>query len=160
MTLKYENLISVPWGGLGQRDCYSLIMDFYEQNFGIKLTNYARPNDWSSDELDLIRDLYEREGFEMITEWRIKDLRPADILAMSIGEANPNHLAIFLDNDEIIHHLYGKMSRTEPFRGFWRNHISFVLRHPDVPDLRPVRPDAKLMDILRARNAAPTERSE
>jgi cell wall-associated NlpC family hydrolase len=155
--LKYEHLEGIPFTTIGDRDCYELVRDFYSENFNMDLTPYARPHDWASDKMDLIRNLYDREGFEMITDWKIKDLRPADVMAVSINEANPNHLAIYVGEGNILHHLYGKRSRLEPLRGFWRNHTSFILRHPDVPDLRPVYPDVDYMELLRARNSPPSE---
>lgn len=160
MTLKYEHLIGIPFTGIGKRDCYALAQDFFWDNFQMKFTDYARPHDWKSDSVDLIRQNYEREGFKMITEWSMKDLRPADVLALFFGESNPNHLAIWLgeqgkDSHEILHHIYGRMSRAEPF-GFWRNQVSFILRHPDIPDLRPVYPDIDIMDLIRAKTAPPT----
>lgn len=154
MTLEYEHLIDRPflWG---TSDCLSLFRDFYKINFGIEITNYARPTNWSSDKLDLMRLCYEREGFDMITSWKPKDLRPGDVLCMAIGESNANHFAIYLGDDELLHHLYGRFSSKEVFRDFWRNSICYILRHPDVPDLRPVYPDIDLLEILNARNAAP-----
>lgn len=154
--LKYEQLEGRRFTEIGDKDCYALCMDFFNDNFGIKLTNYARPADWQSAHTDLIRNLYERDGFEMITEWKAKDLRPADVLALMISEPNPNHLAIYLGNDEIIHHLYRKLSRREPFSGVWRNHTAFILRHPDVPDLRPPVETQDLAEFISARNAPPT----
>jgi cell wall-associated NlpC family hydrolase len=153
--LKYERLVGRPfiWG---TADCLSLFRDFYKDNFGIEIRNYARPTDWSSDQIDLMRLCYEREGFDMITDWRLKDLRPGDVLCMAIGERNANHFAIFLGDGMIVHHLYGKMSTHEEFRGFYRNHVCFILRHPDVPDLRPVYPDVDIASLISARNATPT----
>lgn len=151
--LKFEHLQGIDFTGIGQRDCYELNRDFFRDNFGIELPPFARPHDWESDKIDLIRNLHEQCGFEAITEWKIKDLRPADVLAMSINESNPNHLAINLGDGNILHHLFGRKSRIEPLAGFWRNHTAFVLRHPDVPDLRPVYPDVQYMDLLNARNA-------
>jgi cell wall-associated NlpC family hydrolase len=150
--LKYEHLIDRPfvWG---YSDCLSLFRDFYEQNFGISITNYARPTNWSSDKIDLMRLCYEREGFEMITEWKLKDLRPGDVLCMAIGEQNANHFAIYLGNDQLVHHLYGRTSTLETLRGFYRNAICFILRHPDVPDLTPVYPDVDIRSLISARNA-------
>jgi cell wall-associated NlpC family hydrolase len=153
MTLKYEHLQAIPFTGIGKRDCYALATDFFRDNFGIELTPYARPHDWEADKLDLFRNHYEAEGFDMITEWKPKDLRPADVLVMAIREANPNHCAIYLGDDTILHHLYGRMSSVEPLRGFYRNHTAFILRHKDVPDLRPVYPDVDYMELLRARNS-------
>lgn len=152
MNLKYEHLLHRPFTGVGRDDCLKLFRDFYRDNFSIEIRDYARPHDWSSDKLDLMRMCYEREGFDQITEWRVKDLRPADVLCVAVGEANPNHFAIFVGEDTIVHHLYGKMSRAEPFRGFWRTHTCFILRHPDVPDLRPVYPDVDILELIHARN--------
>lgn len=152
MTLIYEHLVDRPFAW-GSSDCLSLFRDFYETNFNIKITNYARPSNWSSDSLDLMRLCYEREGFDMITEWKLKDLRPGDVLCMAIGEQNANHFAIYLGDGELVHHLYGRTSTKETFRGFHRNSTSFILRHPDVPDLRPVYPDVDIRSLLDARNA-------
>jgi cell wall-associated NlpC family hydrolase len=150
--LKYEHLLDRPFSW-GSSDCLSLFRDFYRDNFGINITNYARPSDWSSDQLDLMRLCYEREGFELISDWKLKDLRPADVLCMAIGERNANHFAINLGNDQLVHHLYGRRSTLETFRGFYRNSICYILRHPDVPDLTPVYPDVDIRTLLDARNA-------
>lgn len=150
---QYAHLIGKPFTGIERDDCFALASDFYDVNFGIKVRNYARPSDWDANKLDLIRNFHEKEGFEMITEWKVKDLRPADILAMASSEGNADHLAIFLGDDKILHHLYGRISREEPFHGFWRDKVMYVLRHPDVPDLRPVYPDTNIMELLRARNS-------
>lgn len=152
VDLKIEEFEGIPWDGIGGHDCYELVRDFYRENFQIELTDYARPHDWESDKLDLLRNLYKHDGFKMITEWTPDELRPGDALCMSINEGNPNHIAIYVGEGEILHHLYGRMSRKEPFHGFWRNHISFILRHPDVPDLRPKVMDVNLLDFVRARN--------
>ncbi len=136
---------------------YRLFRQFYIDNFDITITNYARPTNWSSDQIDLMRLCYEREGFDMITDWKPKDLRPGDVLCMAIGERNANHFAVYLGDDELIHHLYGRLSSKETFRDFYRNTTCFVLRHPDVPDLRPVYPDVDIASLIRARNDAPPE---
>jgi cell wall-associated NlpC family hydrolase len=154
--LKYHQLTGRAFTGIGNDDCFALSIQFFKDNFGIEITDYPRPNDWESDELNLIELLYEREGFDKITDWKAKDLRPGDVLCMAVGERNPNHLAIFVGNNTIVHHLYGRLSRTDDLRDFWLHQTCFILRHPDVPDLRPVYPDVDIMDLLRARNAPPT----
>ena len=154
--LKYEHLLGKPhvWGST---DCLSLFRDFYAENFGIHITNYARPSNWSSEKIDLMRLCYEREGFNMISDWKLKDLRPADVLCMAIGERNANHFALYLGDDRLIHHLYGRFSSEEVFRDFYRNTTCYLLRHPDVPDLRPVYPDVDIASLIRARNISPPE---
>ena len=151
--LKYEHLVGIPFSGIGRDDCFKLFRDFYADNFDIKIANYARPHDWSSDKLDLIGLCHEREGFEKITDWKVKDLRPADVLCMAIGESTPNHFSIYVGDSKLIHHLYGRTSSVDEFRDFFRNTTCYLLRHPDVPDLRPVYPDVTIADLLNARNA-------
>jgi hypothetical protein len=151
MTLRYEHMLDRPFL-IGKNDCLSLFREFYRDNFGLDVTNYARPKNWRSDKLDLIRLLYEREGFEMITDWKASDLRPGDLLCMCIGQGNPNHFAIVVEDSQILHHLENQLSKVEVFRDFWRNCTAFVLRHPDVPDLRPVLPAVDIGTILNARH--------
>lgn len=148
--LKYEHLVgrTFAWG---IRDCFSLARDFFKDNFDIDLPNYARPQDWSSDRLDLIGMLYEPAGFERITDWRLKDLRPADVLCVSVGESNPNHFSIYVGDNTIVHHLYGRLSTAEPLQSFWSHATAYILRHKDVPDLTPVLPDVTIESLLRER---------
>src|SRR3546814_14920044 len=89
--------------------------------FGVHVTDYARPVDWESDQIDLIRACHEREGFEMITTWRAKDLRPGAVLCMAIGEGNPNHMALYVGEGEILHHLTNRHSTREPYRDYWKS---------------------------------------
>jgi cell wall-associated NlpC family hydrolase len=149
VTLRYEHLQGIPYSL--ERDCYELGRDFFRDNFGIELTPYARPQDWSSDNHDLIRQLHEREGFQMLTDWKIADIRPADVFCLAIGQGNPNHFAIYLGDNKLLHHLRGRFSSVEVYRDVYRNSTSFILRHPDVPDLRPVLPDTTIASLLNDR---------
>jgi cell wall-associated NlpC family hydrolase len=156
VTLTYQHLLNKPFTGIGNQDCFKLAIDFFWDNFQIRIPNYARPSDWSSDKLDLMRILPDHCGFETITDWRLKDLRPADVLCIAVGESNPNHFAVYVGDDKIVHHRYGRFSNEETLRDFWRRQTAFILRHSQVPDLRPTYPDLDLRDFLRARNSAPT----
>lgn len=149
--MKYDHLLGRSFVH-GARDCFSVCIEFFRDNFGIEITDYARPQDWSADNVDLIRTLHEREGFKTITDWKAADLRPADVLALAIGESNPNHLALYVGDNTMIHHLAGRFSTAEPYRDFWRNSTCFILRHPSVPDLRPVHQNTDIGSILRARH--------
>lgn len=153
--LKYDDLLGIPFGGIGTQDCLSLVRGFFATNFDIQIEDFVRPNDWNSDDLDLIEKLHERAGFEKITNWKPKDLRPGDILCMAIGERNANHMAVYVGDSEIIHHLYGRMSSKEPLRDFWFSSTCYLIRHPAVPDLNPVYPDVDIMELLRVRNSPP-----
>lgn len=148
--MKWDNLLGLPFE-MGVRDCFALSRDFFQQNFGFEFEDYARPNNWDADRLNLIEACYTQEGFEKISDWKAKDLRPADVLCMAIGSSAPNHFAVCVGDNMMIHHLENRLSSEEVYRDFWRNMTCFILRHPDVPDLRPVYPDKDIGEILRER---------
>lgn len=155
--LKVDEFTGRRFTEVGDEDCFHLVRIFYKENFGIDITNYARPSDWRADASDLITQLHEREGFIKIGNWKPKDIRPGDVIVMSVGEANPNHLGIYVGNDEMLHHQLKRLSRKEQYSGVWHHHTAFLLRHPDVPDLRPVPPIQDLAEFIDARNAPPTD---
>lgn len=146
--MKYENLLGKPWK-VNETDCFTLVIDFFKQNFDIDIPNFARPEDWDADKLDLIRKLYPKAGFQLMQDW--DDLRPGDVFATNFATSNPNHFVIYVGDNEVIHHRYGMNSTKESYRPAFKMITSFVLRHPDVPDLRPVLPDVDIEDLIRAR---------
>jgi cell wall-associated NlpC family hydrolase len=148
MELKYDNLLGKPWE-INKTDCFSIVVDFFDQNFDIKIPNFARPVDWNADKLDLVRMLYPKGGFEIMDDWN--DLRPADVLATCFGTSNPNHLVIYVGNNEIVQHKFGVNSNKETYRPAWKAVTGYILRHPDVPDLRMPLPNVTLEELLSAR---------
>ena len=148
--MQYEHLIGRQFD-FGTHDCIDLVRCFYRDNFGIEIENIARPSGWDADKIDIIRLSYESQGFEMLPHWRVKNLRPGDLLAMAIRSGNPNHLAVYLGENEILHHRTGRMSEVEVLRDTYCHLTSFVLRHPAVPDYSVQQPDVKIEDLLRAR---------
>ncbi|WP_051504156.1 NlpC/P60 family protein [Sphingomonas jaspsi] len=146
----YQPFIGRPFL-YGVRDCYALVRDIYEASFGLKLTNYARPTNWRADTVDLINSLYAHDGFQMVVDWTAKDLRPGDILCMAVGERAANHMAVYVGDNKVAHHLWGRLASEDPYRDFFRSTTCFVLRHPDVPDLRPVLPVTDIRSLLRER---------
>lgn len=158
--IKYKHLIGRPYKA-GEADCYGIIRDFFQDNWGITLTNYARPADWWNHGLDLYRQAAEREGF-LVGEVRPRDLRPGDLLGISIGAAVIHHVGVFLGENEpkpILHHYTGRLSEVTEFRGVWKNSLCVVGRHKDVPPIAKDQSTLNLIDILpeRFKNAVPPE---
>ena len=150
MDLKYEHLLGREYEA-GTVHCYSLVRDFYRDNFGILGADYAIPHDLDADVLNLVGLLHEREGMEKVENWTLKSLQPGDVLCTAIRAANPNHLVVYVGGNTVVHHLRGRTSCAEPLRDFWRMVTCFILRHPDVPDLRPTLSQTTIMDLARAR---------
>lgn len=128
--MKYEALLNRPFD-YGRTDCFSLVRDFYEANFGIEITNYARSSDWWSEGLNLMMDNYHREGFRVVddhpSEWRV-----ADLILMAIASPVANHLGVLVESGKMLHHMPGRLSRVEDYRGLYRNNTVAVLRHKNV----------------------------
>lgn len=126
--MNYQNLLGRPFEH-GIQDCYTLARDFYRQNFDLHLADYARPNQWWENGLNLYMDNFRAEGFELVD-----DLRPriGDAFLLAIHSEVPNHAAIYVGDGEIIHHLYGRLSRKELYRGAWSSMECARLRHPSV----------------------------
>lgn len=150
MSLKYEHLLGRSYCPRKQ-NCYTMVREIYADNFAIDLRDYPFPVDWDANTLDLIGPLSETFGAIKLEDWSIKTLRPGDVMAMAVRSANPNHFAAYVGENKVVHHLWGHLSREETLRDFWRMSTCFVLRHPDVPDLTPVKPITTIQELARAR---------
>lgn len=116
----------------GINDCYSLIRNFYRVSFAIDLTNYARPDMWWHQDMNLYKDFIECEGFSLIDFDKLNKLQYGDIILMAIKTEMPCHAAIYIGNGMILHHFYGKKSSIELYKGLWYNTTVAVYRRPDV----------------------------
>lgn len=140
--LRYKHLLGKKFL-MGKDDCYSMLMRMYKDNLNIELTNYARADDWwLYDDVDHYVEKYKREGFYLIDEPNLEDLRPFDVFLIAIPDPRKmdktvtNHCAIYLGDGEVIHHRYGTLSNVVPYRTVLRNLTTHVIRHKLVPDLR------------------------
>lgn len=147
MKIEYLNLIGKQFEA-GKQDCFTMVRDFYQQNFDIKMKNYSRPSNWNADQLDLITNIYPQVGFQPVDDW---DLRPGDLLATAIGSSNPNHFVIYVGDNQLIQHKYMQLSSIDDYRPAWKMVTCYLLRHPDVPDLRPVLATVSIETLLRNR---------
>jgi len=151
MKLEYEPVLGRQWTEIGGNDCFRVVRDIFDLNFKIKITNFARPKDWDADKLDIIGEMHEREGFYKLLDWDFRSLKPGDVLAIALGSHNPNHLAVYVGENLIVHQLLYQMSKSEILRDFWRNSTCYVLRHKDVPDMTEQKPTIDIMEIINGR---------
>ena len=159
MTLKYSHLEGLDFDP-DNRNCYSLLRDFYRDNYGIELTDYPNPTDWWNNGMDLYRELSASEGFEILHE-PIHRWRPGDVIVMAIESSVGSHVAILLDNGKILHHLYGQLSGVTAYGGMFRNRTVGVYRHKDVPFTPRANQSLDIMELLppHVRNRIQHQRS-
>lgn len=125
--MKYENLLGRQFVH-GITDCYSIIKDFYKQNYDINLTDYARPDDWWNNGENLYLDNAEKEGFTVFS-YDFKLLEDGNVLLFQIKSPVPNHAAIILGT-KLLHHLPKRLSCLDSFNGIWRSCCTHILKHP------------------------------
>lgn len=140
--LEYKHLLGRKFE-MGVNDCGSMLINMFKDNLNIKLTNYARPtNFWRFEGINPYVDNYHKEGFRLIDEPQLKDLRPFDVFLIAIPDPSSlvktvtNHCAIYLGEGLIIHHRLGEFSKVEMYKGSLRHLTTHIIRHKDVPDLR------------------------
>lgn len=114
----------------GILDCFTLFKDFLWREFGIRLNNYDREDDWWNKG----QELYSMDRLNTEGLFQIKDEpKRGDIILMNIRSKVPNHAAVYLGNGQMLHHLHGKLSRTEPYGGMWAERTCYIVRHKDMP---------------------------
>ena len=112
----------------GTFDCYSLLTDFYEREFRIKLHRFPelRINQWWNQGYDILGDHWASQGFIEVTDGTFKH---GDALAIAMNSDVANHVAVYVTGDIILHHLVNRLSRRETFGPYWYSRVKLHLRH-------------------------------
>lgn len=127
---KHTHLIGLPFV-YGVQDCYSIVRSFYMDNYGIELPNYARPNEFWKYGMDMYRDRYIKNGFDVL-HCHPSEYREGDVVLMAISSTVANHAGVLLENGKILQHLWGRLSSIDQYGGLFRNTTVGVFRHRDV----------------------------
>jgi proteasome lid subunit RPN8/RPN11 len=112
----------------GVSDCVTLVVDYYQQEFGIVLDDSIHlARDWYQDvgNYDRLKNAFIQRGFAVVDE-----LKPNDLVVMQLAGQCPNHVAVYLGDNRIIHHpSETTLSRSEMYGAYWRHNTAFYLRH-------------------------------
>lgn len=111
----------------GTLDCYGLVRDYYKRELGIELLNFERQDDWWSKGQNLYVDNFSIAGFEQRSFGDHPQV--GDVLLMQICADVPNHAAIYIGDDTILHHLYGRLSSREVYGGYYKKHTTHTLKY-------------------------------
>lgn len=121
----------------GVHDCYAFIRDWYAQEAGILLPDFARDLDWwePDDEgkvhFDLYADGFEGAGFVKVD--RPYNPLPGDVFLCRVKSQVMNHGGVYVGDGLIGHHLLWELSGRRP-AALWRPKLDFLVRHRDLPD--------------------------
>jgi cell wall-associated NlpC family hydrolase len=110
----------------GVLDCYAIIRDWYAQEKNISLLDFERSDEWWKMGGNLYLDNFEKAGFKKIT---LEDLSCGDVILMTVNSTVPNHGAIYLGDNVILHHVHGRLSTRDIFGGYWLKNAMVYLRY-------------------------------
>lgn len=108
----------------GVLDCYTIVRDWYARERHIILPDYTRSDEWWAHGQNLYLENFRDAGFVDGAE-----LHVGAVLLMQIASPVPNHAAVYLGDDMILHHLHGRLSSRDVYGGMFRKHTVKVLRY-------------------------------
>lgn len=111
----------------GKSDCGTIIEDAFHL-MGINLDLTVR-----GDMLDDMKSGYITDSLERVGFYRVNDIQEGDVLVTTYNNS-ADHMMLYLGNEEVIHHLYNRLSRVDFLHGFYRKKISYIFRHKDYKD--------------------------
>ena len=125
----------------GINDCYSLIRDYYYNEFKITLNEIPRNWEWWAPESSQSESLYikyfKEQGFQLLDSNTKK--QHGDIVVMCIrSHRGPNHAGIYLNEEKILHHLSGNKAVDRgripytSYIGSWHKYITQWARHEQL----------------------------
>lgn len=111
----------------GVLDCYALVKDYYDEKLNIALPHYPRPTVWHEVGNSYLLDNFRACG--LFEEVPLEDLQPNDCVLMQIASTVPNHVAVYVGDDKILHHLENRLSGHDVYGGFWRKVSTHAFRY-------------------------------
>lgn len=118
-------LVGREWSH-GVLDCYAIIRDYYRIERGIELPDFVRHDEWWHLGQNLYLDHFEEAGFREVPFEQISD---GDVVLFQMRSPVPNHAAIYLNGNIILHHLTNRLSSRDVFGEWYRRQVRKVLRH-------------------------------
>lgn len=123
--------VVVPYIGrpyiTGVQDCFSLMSDYYNREFGIRLGKYIYAERWWEQGKSLFADNFLSEGFNKLIN---EEPQVGDCFLIQCGARVPNHIAIYMGDDKILHHCIERLSRIDVYGGgYWQKHTTHHIRH-------------------------------
>ncbi|KQS84245.1 NlpC/P60 family protein [Rhizobium sp. Leaf383] len=143
--MKYDHLLGRPFDYKNQ-NCIHLVRDFYADNFGVQFPNFACPKQFWEHDLNLYMARYQKCGFYLL-DCHPSQYLPGDVILCAVESSIGNHAGVFVEDGQVLHHMFGRLSVVEPYRLLLRNTTLAVFRHKDVV-LEKTETTANLLDLV------------
>jgi len=107
-------------------DCYSLVRDYFKKELNLQLRDYYRCDNFWEKGQSLYEDNFMKEGFVKIP---VDQIRKHDLLFMHLAANLPNHAAIYVGDQQVLHHVQGRLSSRDILGEYYMKNIAFAARH-------------------------------
>jgi len=130
-TFLYDRIFKI-----GETDCYTVVKEYYK-DLGIELSDKPlsrTDHTWHQQNPRLIQELFDlnknNPNLPIMELPASTKLKKHDVLVFEfIKGAGPNHVAVYLGNDEIMHHPRNKYLCIQPLNKTLIKTISKIYRH-------------------------------
>ena len=95
----------------GVFDCFTIVRDFYIQEFDYFIDILPRPANWEEWDSTYMLSNLDNQGLTKLANGA--SLKLGDVIVFRIGANVPNHVGVYLGNDTFIHHLNRRLSKTD-----------------------------------------------
>lgn len=107
----------------GTVDCFTLMRDFYMLT-GFDMPDFDRDDNWWDDGQDLYLDNLTDQGFE-----RVDTPEFGDMILICLASGTPNHAAMYIGDNKILHHLPSRLSKRDNYSGFYVKYTHSIWRY-------------------------------
>jgi proteasome lid subunit RPN8/RPN11 len=122
----------------GVLDCHTLMYDYYLREFGIKLIRPESKNHWWDNGQDLYLENFEAGGFCEVKDGK---LQKGDVIFMQLRAKKTNHVAVYIGDGLMLHHVSGRLSSRDVYDGYWQEITRRIGRHKDVRNGQRIKND-------------------
>jgi proteasome lid subunit RPN8/RPN11 len=109
-------------------DCWTLVRDWYKETWDLDLPDWERPLDMDGFTTNPMFDgCWKEAGF---VEVPLETMQVGDAILMSLdGSPGLNHVAVYVGDQQILHHIRGRLSSRDIYGGYYQKQTGRVLRH-------------------------------
>lgn len=111
----------------GKQDCYSLAREYYKRVWDLEIPDFDHCEyGWWKNGKDIFTEGFHLTGFYDIP---MAELRVGDGILMQIDSPVPNHAAMLVEDNIILHHLAKRLSTRDIYGDYFRKVSVRFMRH-------------------------------
>lgn len=112
-------------------DCWTLVLDYYQREFGIQIVGGPYTLEDGTPGYTQFTTRFEETGLVVVNDG---DYRKGDVIFIDTGRTPdmPDHSAVYVGDDMILHHCWGRLSRIDVYGGYWQKHTAMHCRHREL----------------------------